>query len=93
MTEALRKGQKGPGLTAFYKTMLDSEESKHAAAVSATSKPAMGPSLAIRPPTEPSKPVYDDEEEYDPFFGSRGKGISVCFCRKEAREGRHNDDG
>lgn len=73
MTEALRKGQKGPGLTAFYKTMLDSEESKHAAAVAATSKPVMGPSLAIRPPTEPSKPVYDDEEEYDPFLAREAK--------------------
>ncbi|KGB77195.1 hypothetical protein CNBG_3033 [Cryptococcus deuterogattii R265] len=68
--EALRKGQKGPGLTAFYKTMLDSEESKHAAAVAATSKPVVGPSLAIRPP---SKPVYDDEEEYDPFLAREAK--------------------
>lgn len=82
MTEALRKGQKGPGLTAFYKTMLDSEESKHAAAVAATSKPVMGPSLAIRPPTEPSKPVYDDEEEYDPFLAREAKESAPASAEK-----------
>ncbi|ODN97065.1 hypothetical protein I350_08044 [Cryptococcus amylolentus CBS 6273] len=71
--EALRKGQKGPGLTAFYKNMLDSEESKHAAAVAASEKPTMGPSLAIRPPPAPSKPLYDEEEEYDPFLAREAK--------------------
>ncbi|ADV24869.1 hypothetical protein I305_02141 [Cryptococcus gattii E566] len=104
--EALRKGQKGPGLTAFYKTMLDSEESKHAAAVAATSKPVVGPSLAIRPPTEPSKPVYDDEEEYDPFLareakestsesaGNRlGKAGSTMMNEESGKQVEINDEG
>ncbi|WVQ94038.1 hypothetical protein IAU59_001116 [Kwoniella sp. CBS 9459] len=78
--EAMRKSKSGPGLTSFYKTMLDSDEAKHAAAVAATSGPSsvsnQGPSLAIRPPTSASGPqreeesrnIYDDEEEYDPLL-------------------------
>ncbi|WVQ76383.1 hypothetical protein IAR50_006049 [Cryptococcus sp. DSM 104548] len=100
--EALRKGQKGPGLTAFYKNMLDSEESKHAAAVAASEKPKMGPSLAIRPPPAPSKPLYDEEEEYDPFLAREAKTAPTSISAtlpaegqgglRQARSSRIDDD-
>ncbi|KAH8083003.1 coiled-coil domain-containing protein 55-domain containing protein [Filobasidium floriforme] len=74
-----RASQKGPGMTAFYRNMLDADEEKHAAAVAASSKsatkPNQGPSLAIRPPdasdnTSDSKPpaTFDDTAEEDPFI-------------------------
>jgi hypothetical protein len=48
----------------MYATMLDHQAARHAAAVAATeSKPAPGPSLAIRPPA-----LYDDDDEYDPLL-------------------------
>ncbi|WVW81687.1 hypothetical protein I302_103682 [Kwoniella bestiolae CBS 10118] len=76
--EELRKTRSGPGLTAFYKSMLESSEAENAAAVAATSGPSsvagQGPSLAIRPPSGPSnKPEYDDEEEYDPLLAREAK--------------------
>jgi coiled-coil domain-containing protein 55 len=74
-----RASQKGPGMTAFYRNMLDADEEKHAAAVAASSKsgikPNQGPSLAIRPPdasdnNSDSKPpaTFDDTAEEDPFI-------------------------
>ncbi|KAK8845395.1 hypothetical protein IAR55_006108 [Kwoniella newhampshirensis] len=75
--EAIRKGQKGPGLTAFYKSMLDTDEAKHAAAVAATSGPSsvagQGPSLAIKPPTAARNDNFDDREEYDPLLAREAK--------------------
>ncbi|WVF66422.1 hypothetical protein IAT40_001162 [Kwoniella sp. CBS 6097] len=86
--EAMRKSKSGPGLTSFYKTMLDTDEAKHAAAVAATSGPSsvsnQGPSLAIRPPTasgpqreEESRNIYDDEEEYDPLLAREAKTSNI----------------
>lgn len=66
--EKLKNSKKGPGLTAFYKTMLDDSEAKHAAAVASTSGMVdSGPSLAIKPPTQRDE-VMDEEAEYDPFL-------------------------
>lgn len=45
--------------------MLDDQAAKHAAAVAASSAPAPGPSLAIRPPPATT---FDDTEEYDPLL-------------------------
>ncbi|WVO14875.1 hypothetical protein L204_102514 [Cryptococcus depauperatus] len=101
--EVIRKSQKGTGMTAFYKDMLDSEEIMHAAAVAATSKPAMGPSLTIRPPVS-SKPVYDDAEEYDPFLDREakearekeekiGKAGTTKIHEDTGKEVEINDDG
>ena len=66
-----RASQKGPGMTAFYRNMLDADEEKHAAAVAAsTSRPAA--SLAIRPPTAADSTsvttTFDDTAEEDPFI-------------------------
>jgi coiled-coil domain-containing protein 55 len=67
-------------MTAFYRNMLDADEEKHAAAVAASSstKPAAGPSLAIRPPqagdngadstTSRAREDFNDEVEEDPFI-------------------------
>jgi hypothetical protein len=64
----LRNSKKGPGLTAFYKTMLDDSEAKHAAAVASTAGMVdSGPSLAIKPPSARDQEM-DDEAEYDPFL-------------------------
>ena len=66
VVEALRKSKKGPGLTAFYKSMLDDDAEKHAAAVAAANgSVASGPSLAIKRPTQEE---YEPEAEYDPFL-------------------------
>jgi len=68
MIEQLRNSKKGPGLTSFYKSMLEDSEAKHAAAVASTAGLVdSGPSLAIRPPTQRDQ-VEDDEAEYDPFL-------------------------
>lgn len=81
-SEKERLSKKGPGMTAFYRSMLDADEEKHAAAMAAASSssaqpPTQGPSLAIRPPSAakmepsaPSKGTYDfaDEVEEDPFI-------------------------
>ncbi|KAK6905101.1 hypothetical protein I203_105920 [Kwoniella mangroviensis CBS 8507] len=77
--EELRKTRSGPGLTAFYKSMLESSEAENAAAVAATSGPSsvagQGPSLAIRPPSGPTnkQEEFDDEEEYDPLLAREAK--------------------
>jgi coiled-coil domain-containing protein 55 len=64
----LRNSKKGPGLTSFYKTMLEDSEAKHAAAVASTAGMVdSGPSLAIKPPSQRDQ-VEDDEAEYDPFL-------------------------
>ncbi|WWD22341.1 hypothetical protein CI109_106832 [Kwoniella shandongensis] len=79
--EAIRKGQKGPGLTAFYKSMLDTDEAKHAAAVAATAGPSsasgQGPSLAIKPPTAARNDDFDDQEEYDPLLAREAKASGL----------------
>lgn len=70
--DALKRSNKGPGLTSLYKSMLDEQAAKHEAAVSATqSKPAIGTSLAIRPPTKDD--TFDDEEEFDPLLAREAK--------------------
>lgn len=87
-----RKGNKGPGLTSLYKTMLDDNAAKHSAAMAATSNAAIGPSLAIKPP---SAPAFDDEEEYDPLLAAEAKkskaksGISA----ETGKEVEINDEG
>ncbi|WVR03344.1 hypothetical protein IAU60_000335 [Kwoniella sp. DSM 27419] len=96
--EAMRKSRSGPGLTSFYKNMLDSDEAKHAAAVAATSgmvpTAVQGPSLAIRPPTataadrDASSNIYDDEEEYDPFLAREAKD-----SRQSTKAGSSRVDG
>lgn len=66
-------------MTAFYSNMLEANEQKHAAAVAASSANAStnlttttatpaGPSLAIRPPSNPTSVQVDAEEEEDPFI-------------------------
>ncbi|RXK37737.1 hypothetical protein M231_04986 [Tremella mesenterica] len=70
--ENLRKSKKGPGLSAFYKTMLDDSAAKHAAAMSSTStlnnpSSTPGPSLTIKPPSKKDE-TYEPEAEYDPFL-------------------------
>lgn len=70
-TEALRKSKKGPGFTAFYQTMLNDDEERHAAAMAAANgKVDSGPSLAIRPPP---KEEFEDEAEYDPMLARMEK--------------------
>ncbi|WVQ64707.1 uncharacterized protein L199_002874 [Kwoniella botswanensis] len=77
--EELRKTRSGPGLTAFYKSMLESSEAENAAAVAATSGTSsvagQGPSLAIRPPSGPTnkQEEFDDDEEYDPLLTREAK--------------------
>ncbi|WWC85715.1 uncharacterized protein L201_000581 [Kwoniella dendrophila CBS 6074] len=79
--EELRKTRSGPGLTAFYKSMLESSEAENAAAMAATAGPSsvsgQGPSLAIRPPGAPlqqdNRDEFDDEEEYDPLLAREAK--------------------
>lgn len=59
-------------MTAFYASMLNADEERHAAAMaaaSATANQPQGPSLAIRPPTQkPQQPQYEPEAEEDPFL-------------------------
>lgn len=74
--DALRKSKKGPGLTSFYKTMLDDDAERHAAAMAAANGSglsASGPSLAIRPPI---KEEYEPEAEYDPFLARQAASSS-----------------
>lgn len=74
--EELRKSKKGPGLTSFYKSMLEDSEAKHAAAVaSASGMVDSGPSLAIRPPTSRDYEM-DEEAEYDPMLAREAKSSS-----------------
>ncbi|WOO80174.1 Nuclear speckle splicing regulatory protein 1 [Vanrija pseudolonga] len=76
---ALKRSNKGPGLTSLYKSMLDEQAAKHEAAVSATqAKPATGPSLAIRPPTAKDD-TFDDEEEFDPLLAREAKSSSASY--------------
>ena len=92
--EALRKSKKGPGLTAFYKDMLDTDEAKHAAAVAASSG-STGPSLAIRPPPNDE---YEPEDEYDPILAreaaSKPSAAGTSSISKDTgKEVEINDDG
>ncbi len=72
-----RKSKTGPGMTSFYRTMLDADEERHAAAMAAASasaatkaaRAAAGPSLAIKPPSAaPAAPAYDPEPESDAYL-------------------------
>lgn len=102
-TEALKRSNKGPGLTTLYKSMLDSDEAKHSAAMAAASGrvvgPALpsGPSLAIRPPPGPTKrdeDEVDEAEEYDPLLAREAKAAAAQEAG--ARSGKAvevNDDG
>lgn len=61
--EKKQKGKAGPGLTNFYASLLQKSEEKHAAILSAASKPVIGPTLpeesgpnlTIKPPAEPKE--------------------------------------
>ena len=56
-------------MTAFYASMLNKDEERHAAAMAAASAAAsqpQGSSLAIRPPTQQLQ--YEPEAEEDPFL-------------------------
>ncbi|BEI84170.1 hypothetical protein CcaverHIS002_0407740 [Cutaneotrichosporon cavernicola] len=89
--DAMRRSNKGPGLTSLYASMLDDGAAKHAAAVAATAK--TGPSLAIRPPQD-----FKDEEEYDPLLAAEEKssrlGAGVRTINADTgKEIEINDDG
>lgn len=91
-----RKGNRGPGLSSLYKTMLEDDAAKHSAAVAATTaKPAPGPSLAIRPPPQPS---FDDDEEYDPLLAREAKSAklkagSTSYSETTGKHVEVNDEG
>ena len=90
--EALRKSKKGSGLTAFYKSLLDDDAEKHAAAVAASASAASGPSLAIKPPP---RDQYEPEAEYDPLLAREEAGIAGT-SRLSAETGKEvevNDEG
>ncbi|CAD6571433.1 MAG: hypothetical protein TREMPRED_000285 [Tremellales sp. Tagirdzhanova-0007] len=88
--EALRKSKKGPGLSGFYKSMLDENAEKHAAAVAASA--TSGPSLAVKPP--PSN-VYEPDADYDPLL-AREEAMKAGSSRISAETGKEveiNDEG
>lgn len=79
LVEKLQKSKKGPGLTSFYKSMLEDSEAKHAAAVASTSgavDSGTGPSLAIKPPPAPRDQEMDEEAEYDPMLAREAASAS-----------------
>lgn len=91
--DAMRRSNKGPGLTSLYASMLDDTAAKHEAAVAATAPAPSGPSLAIRPPQ-----AFDDEEEYDPLLAAEAKSsrLSAGTRTINADTGKEieiNDDG
>lgn len=93
--DAMRKSNKGPGLTSLYSSMLEDGAAKHAAAMAAsTGKPAPGPSLAIRPPPQQE---FNDEEEYDPLLAAQAKSKLAAGTRtinaETGKEIEINDDG
>lgn len=90
--DEMRKSNKGPGLSGMYRSMLDDQEAKHAAAVASTSKPVPGPSLTIRPP------AFDDEEEYDPMLAREAKADKLAAGSRSVntdtgKEIEINDEG
>ena len=88
--EALRKSKKGPGLSGFYKSMLDENAEKHAAAVAASA--TSGPSLAIKPPP---RNIYEPDAEYDPLL-AREEALTAGSSRISAETGKEvevNDEG
>jgi len=91
-TEALRKSKKGPGLSAFYKSMLDDDAEKHAAAVAASSSATSGPSLAIKPPPRNG---YEPEAEYDPLLAREeaGEAGTSGISAETGKEVEVNDEG
>lgn len=63
----MRKSGRGPGLTAFYKNMLDTSSADNDQAVASTSttqNSSNGQSMLVKPPTQ----QYEPEAEYDPFL-------------------------
>ncbi|KAK4685302.1 coiled-coil domain-containing protein 55, partial [Tremellales sp. Uapishka_1] len=87
--DAMKKSKKGPGMTAFYKSMLDDDEAKHSAAMAAsTGSTSAGPSLAIK---RPAKPDYEPEAEYDPFL--QREAASSTMSAVTGKEVEVNDDG
>ncbi|ORY25158.1 coiled-coil domain-containing protein 55-domain containing protein [Naematelia encephala] len=97
--EQVRKGQRGSGMSGFYKNMLDDGEEKHQAAVnaaSATGNQSSGPSLAIRPPTKRDE-QYEPEAEYDPFLAreatTTGPSTSTTKTKDNDNQVEINDDG
>jgi coiled-coil domain-containing protein 55 len=95
--EAQRKGKKGPGMTAFYKNLLEDDDAKHAAAVAASSA-APGPSLAIK---RPQAAEYEPEAEYDPFLAQSASASTLTsgprpqagLSKDSGKEVEINDDG
>lgn len=86
----MRKSKKGPGLSAFYKSMLDTDAEKHAAAVAASA--TSGPSLTIKPPP---KDEYEPEAEYDPLLAREeaGKAGTSQISAETGKEVEVNDEG
>lgn len=91
----------GPGMTTFYRNMLDADEERHRAAMDAASasasKQSKGPSLAIRPPpSKTNKPLstvsYDETEaESDPFL--RQQAVAAQKAREAALESAAHAQG
>ncbi|WWC66932.1 uncharacterized protein I206_100839 [Kwoniella pini CBS 10737] len=96
--DELRKSRSGPGLTSFYKSMLESSEAENAAAVAATQAQSV-PSFTVRPPTSgPSRDDFDDEEEYDPLLAREAKSVnekagSSRVDEKSGKDVEINDEG
>ena len=92
--EAQRKLRKGPGLTAFYKQMLDSSSADHDAVLATAS--GSGPSLAIKPP---KRDEYEPEAEYDPLLAREAASNpnfaagSTSINEDSGKEVEINDEG
>lgn len=88
--DALRKSKKGPGFTAFYQTMLNDDEERHAAAMAAANGQVdSGPSLAIRPPP---KDDFEDEAEYDPMLARMEKSKPSESADAESKPSKSSTD-
>lgn len=102
-SEALKKSNRGPGLTTLYKSMLEDDAEKRVAAMAAASGRVVGPSLpsgpslAIRPPPGPTKrdeDEADEEEEYDPFLAREAKASAAKEAgAQNGKTVEVNDDG
>lgn len=91
----MRKSGKGPGLSAFYKTMLETQTAGHDTVVaSASAHGNTGPSLAIRPPSEsaPRQPLYEPEDEYDPTLDRAASASASVASTSTSRRMPRLDD-
>jgi coiled-coil domain-containing protein 55 len=88
LPERLRKTKTGPGMTAFYKNMLDDTESEHAAAMAAAAK-SEAKSLAVKPPSRDDD--YEPEAEFDPYLQREAATSSVNSSTGKRVE--TNDEG